>query len=454
VAALALVAAAVGALVLTGSTVIPAASTSNNPAGAAAVSAVQPVTHAELLCPAGAKGLGRRVYLGSLPGPALPTTGAVVIGTPPGTPAAVNRGSLVRLSLGRSVRIDANGGLAAGLFAARVAASKHALAAVPCAQPRARWWFTGAGATLDHASTLTIANVDASPAVVDIRLLGDQGQVRTLGTRGVTVAPGATRTIPLNDIAPRQDDFSVGVLASRGRVVAAVGDRYSRSATAPEGSGWLPAQSGPSRLRLMAGIPAGKGTRTVLLANPGQRQALVSLRVSWRHGSFVPSGLEQLSVGPGSTVSVPVPKGPATGEPSAVRVQATSPVLATVRTAGRDSSYAPAVPALTGPAVAPVITNGTSSTVQVTAGRLPGRVDLVAYTATGRSVARRTLTLAPTSTRVWAPPGKAGYVVVDPRSGTAFAAMTYRTRHGGAASLPLDEPPVVLHRPVVTPALR
>ena len=67
------------------------------------------------------------------------------------------RGEVV--DLGRATVLEGTGPAAAGSFATREDRSGRALAVTGCVSPRARWWFAGAGAALDHESVLSLTNV-------------------------------------------------------------------------------------------------------------------------------------------------------------------------------------------------------------------------------------------------------------------------------------------------------
>jgi hypothetical protein len=68
--------------------------------------------------------------------------------------------------------------VALGAFAGQESRTKHGLAWLPCPEPRARWWFVGAGAaTVTHDTVLSINNPRSGQAVVDVALNGTTRQV-------------------------------------------------------------------------------------------------------------------------------------------------------------------------------------------------------------------------------------------------------------------------------------
>jgi len=227
-----------------------------------------------------------------------------------------------------------------------------------CPSPASTWWFTGAGATLDHSSELVLSNLDPGPAVMDIRVFGPDGEIETIGTRGITVPPEEQTTVALTDVAPQGNDLAVSVVSSRGRLVAAVSDTFAPGFVASPGDEWIPAQVSPSRMMRLAGLPGKADGHTLVLANPSDLEALVDVGVSGETGSFTPTEGAQVGVPPGSVVSTDLTK-TIGGRASAVTLRSTVPVTATVRSVvGAASAYAGSVHWLTGPAIAPVVASG------------------------------------------------------------------------------------------------
>jgi hypothetical protein len=384
----------------------------------------------------------------------LGAEGELEVGPPDGStsPLRLERGALETVEEGPAV-ISARGDVAAGLFGSRSVPTGRALAVGQCVAPQASWWFTGAGAALDHTSVLSLTNVDPGPAVLDIRVLSEDGEVDTVATRGVTIAPGETRRVPLADIAPQNEEVAVAVDASRGRVAATVSDRFAPRAGGPEGTEWLTAVPEPARVLRLAGIPARAAGRSIVLANPSELEALVDLEVSGARGRFVPTGAETVTVPPGSVRVVDATDLLPSGEASALRVEAQVPVLASVRSVqGADLSYAGPVSVLTDPAAAPVVA-GAETSVAVTAGTGGAEVRVAALTSDGREVEEQRVVVDPAATRAWRAPKGADYLVVTPLEGNVHGAATY-AGPSGVGSVPLVSLPVRLIQPEVVPGPR
>ena len=363
------------------------------------------------------------------------------------------RGQMSEVRADPAPELDARGQVAAGLFGFRTDTVDTASGVAACAAPRAEWWFAGAGAGLDHASQLALANVDPGPAVVDIRVHGQDGLIDTVGTRGITIAPGTTRFIPLSDVAPQNDEVAVHVKASRGRVAATMSDRFARRAAGAMGFEWLPASPQPARRVLLTGLPAKADARTLLVANPSDSEALVELEVSGSRGRYVPTGFETLSVAPGAVRVIDVSDMLTGKEATAVRLTSQVPIVGSLRSVrGSDSSYAGAAQTLTGPAAVPV-PSGTVTTVQLTAGADGATAQMAGFDAKGGQTGKDMVSVDPSATATWAPPKRTAYVVVTPAKGKVAGAATYAGGQGVAA-LPLQSLPLRVDVPSVVPGPR
>lgn len=351
--------------------------------------------------------------------------------------------------------LRAEGPVAAGTATWQVdrGSTDPTLAVQECSSPAAEWWFTGAGAGLDHQSTLVMTNTDPGRAVVDVTLRGPAGELLDAeSVRGLTVQPGETVTVDMLEVAPQNEELNVAVSASRGRVVAAVADRYAEGAGEPVGTEWLPAAgSAPAREVVLSGVPALAQSRTLVVANPsGTRQALVDVLVAGPDGAFAPTEGDQVSVPPGSVATTELAVGLGS-DATAVLLRSNVPVTGAVRaTLGSDGTYAGAVSPLAGPAAAPL--DGPGASVQLTAGDAAATARVTGLTEDGEEVGSKDLKAPPRATVAWRPPGAADYVVVEPGRGQVSGAVVL-SGAGGVSTVPLRDLPVTLLRPGVVPAL-
>jgi len=297
-----------------------------------------------------------------------------------------------------------------------------------------------------------MANVDPGPAVVDVVVQGPEGTAQDVGTRGITLAPGEVRTIDLVDVAPQSDELGVTVDASRGRVVAGLADGFASRPGAEPGREWIPGQQEAARTLRLAPLPQDADKRTLVVANPTDREALVEVQVSGASGAFVPTGLEAVRVPAESVATQDL--GDAVGKESAALVlRSPVPVTATVRsTKGGDVSYAGAVPVLDGPAAA-ALEKGAAAEVLVIAGDQAAKAAVTAYSSSGGKVDSTSLEVSAKATAAWKPKGNAAYVVVTPAQGRVWGGVSV-AGDAGISQMALRSLPVSLEQPVVVPVVR
>ncbi len=297
--------------------------------------------------------LRTRVSAGVAPGPpgaggadarALARSGAPV-------PLALTGTGQVAVGLaqqldGDALLVRARGAVAGGLEVEQVtrgsSGSQRGLAATRCEAPLTDGWWLGGATTVGDSTTLLLTNPDDAPAVVDVAVQTASGRVDARPGRGIAVGPHARTAVPLDRLAPDRDLLAVHVRAVQGRFAAGV--RHARfDGRVPRGSDWVPPAGTPSRTVVVAGLPAGPGRRTVLVANPGTEDTVVSLQLATSDGLVTPSGLEAVPVPAGLVVAQELTEQLA-GTPASVRVVSEGgPVLASGLVV--DAQYArPGVP--------------------------------------------------------------------------------------------------------------
>lgn len=312
--------------------------------------------------------------------------------------------------------------LAPGLVAARSGTAP--LAAVDCPAPSAELWFTGVGAGARHSSVLELVNATAGPAVADVQVLDGTGLVDAPDLRGVLVPGGETRRLVLAQLIPRTGDLALRVTTSRGRLTAAVEDTEDRLGSSTPTTDWLGSQAAPAATSTLLGITGGAGRRTLVLANPGDDELRVAVKVVTADSVFAPKGLREVRVAPRSTTRVGLTDELRTAVADGaygLQVGATGPVTATLRSVVDDdlSVSAPA-DVVTARTVA-VVPEGRKQ-LQLADASGVGVVTVVARDADGQEVARE---------KVETTPG-AGGVIDLPRSAVHLEVVPQRTSIRGA----------------------
>ena len=220
---------------------------------------------------------------------------------------------------------------------------------------------------------LKIVNPDASEAAIDLTLYGAEGEIQSLGARGITLAAYEERAIALSVLTKKATPVGVSFQASRGI-----------TQTQSSGTAAGPSQLGTSHL--LPGIPAGATSSVVVLANPGETRITANLTAYGTTPAYHPQGGENISVPPHASVSVSL-ENALLGEASAIQVNSDAPVMAGMAfTLGDSAQVAPVAAGTSLGAFTPA-----GGTLQLTN---PGELDMQAtVTATGADGAEERTTV-------------------------------------------------------------
>lgn len=370
--------------------------------------------------------------------PLLAATGVAGVplrATPPAASAVAPTGAVV----------SAAGSLAAGAAGAEVStygsARTSGIAVSGCAAPQAQWWFNGVDTSVGSTTRLQLSNPGAGIAVVDVAIFGPRGLIPAPGAQGVALAPGARRALDLAGFAPGRAALAVHVTAVRGTIAAAVSTSRLEGLT-PTGTDWVPPSTGPGATVVVGAGVAGATQQRLVVVNPGQRQQLVAVRLLDASGAFVPSGLPNLQVPPGSVVVRDL-RTVTHSRASAVELSAATPVtgaiVSEVSGASRDFAVSGVSEVLTGPAVVPAVDGARLAMALTATTPTPEPVTIEAFDRAGARVSVVRLLAAGSATTSWSLPRSSGasYVVVTAAGrGSVQAVVTY-TGAAGAAQLPV-----------------
>ncbi|WP_375002815.1 DUF5719 family protein [Aeromicrobium sp. CTD01-1L150] len=308
-------------------------------------------------------------------------------------------------------------------------------------------WFTGLGSTTQHGSILVLTNLADVPAVVDLRLWGQDGEIDAVDSEGVVVEPRSTRRLRVADLAAGEEDVAVALQRRRGALSAVVDDG------SPHGRSLVPAAASPSSRVQIGTLPASGAARVLRLVNPTDSTARVAVAARGTEGTFVPEGLDEVEVGAGQTSVVELPA--ALGEtPVSLELSASARITGDVQTVGRDdAAVTPTVQPWSGPAVVPLRLGGPElDSVVLTAPSAEARVSVEAFDEQGQSVAETRVEVGEGSS-VEADLGDvlqaddAAYLVLRSEGGVLGTANY--SAAGGLAALPLTAAPVTAQGPAV-----
>jgi hypothetical protein len=360
-----------------------------------------------------------------------------------------------------SVTVVGQGRVAVGAFAAQESVSDDrqvsGLEVSACQQPADSWWFNAVDTSVGSTARLVLSNPTPAVAVVDLKFYGPDGVVDAVGARGIPVAPRSRQSLNLAKFAPSLAALTLHVSAERGRVAAAVG--VSRiTGTTPSGDDWISPGLAPSTHLVVNPGESGPGEQSLVVTNPGRRDALVQVRVLDESGPFTPTSLKDLRIKPGRSKGVDITD--ITTNASAA-LSVTSSVEVTAATVSErprsplDFTVTTSSPSLTDPAVVPIFT-GTTPTLGFTTVHEGGaRLVLKAYDGRGAPLGAETVNVRASSTALSERllPGEAAYIVVTVRDGTGVHGVVTYHNGAGLASMPIVSGEWTISRPAVRPAL-
>ncbi len=406
------------------------------------------------------------------------TVAAVTLGRPDDQPGRLSGagldGSATELSieaLGRGDRISgvrtpvvltADGVMATRSVGAVLTSAESGtdagLAAAPCLTPATSAWFSGLGAEESDRTELILTNPDDTQAQVDLKFYGSQGRVVVPGSPGLVVDAHASRTVSLSSIVEVTGPLGLSVEASQGRV-SAVARRLQSKDLDPAGVDWAVPTAGPSTTVLIPAVPGDAGARRLVVTNPSEDRATVSVSVLGLQGAYVPTGADRLEVPAESSTVVSLDQAMA-GEAGSVMLTSDRPVTAAVVSnsqvegASTDVAVQSGASPLVGSGVSAIATSsGTDSELVVSnAGADDVSLDFEVLSYDGVSLRKDALVLVPgsTATRRLKAEGPAYVVVSVPRGASVIGGIVL-TGNGediaGLATLPLVSPDLAARAP-------
>jgi hypothetical protein len=208
-----------------------------------------------------------------------------------------------------SVAITADGtissSLAAGVTVETTQGRYRALAGGACLPPATDWWFAGGNGKLGFTDRLILANAGSTDADVGVTLWTAKGIVNAPRLASIRVPASSRVPVGIFKVAPDIPTVAMHVHADSGAVTAAIIDRRSHGIDS-NGGDLVPSTLPPSRHLVVPGFPATAGPRSLVVVNPGESDATVTVRVATPNGEFTPSSLRDFVARAGRTTTVDV----------------------------------------------------------------------------------------------------------------------------------------------------
>ncbi|MEW2418788.1 DUF5719 family protein [Streptomyces sp. NPDC046866] len=177
------------------------------------------------------------------------------------------------------------------------------LLGVGCTAPGTDFWFPGASTAKGREDYVHLTNPDDTAAVIDIKLFGPDGAVKSEAGTGenIRIDPRSTKAVSLASLTPgaQLPDVTAHVTTRAGRVGASV-----QVGEEGVGADWLPASADPAGSLVLPGIPADATSVRLVAFAPGEEDADLAVKLAGPNGSISPAGNEQLHVKAGMTAAL------------------------------------------------------------------------------------------------------------------------------------------------------
>lgn len=300
------------------------------------------------------------------------------------------RGALVGIA-----RAGLAPGFSGGQLSVQTSGVSRAMTGVHCADVGSQKWFVGGGATNGQRTFLFLSNAENRRATVDVDFYGPNGPIDTPSSRGIVVAARSTRSVAIDRLVPGVARLAMRVSVTSGRLGLAIRSS-DRRGSVPLGSDFIPESVAPAQTVVIPALPAGAGTRSLLIVAPGNEDADVQIKVIGADGTFSPSGASRVTVGARSVRRVDL-SAILSRESSGLLIQSDRPVTAGVnvrlkprRDGSTDYAWSAATPAISTIAVEPVSRrgNGFNAILIASAPQGAGQLELT-YTSLGGAVRKR-----------------------------------------------------------------
>jgi hypothetical protein len=344
------------------------------------------------------------------------------------------------------------------------------LRAAPCLAPGTLHWFSGLGVTDDDSTDLILINPDDAQAQVDLRFYGPSGRLVVPGSADLEI--GAHKTLPVSlstRVQQAEGPISVAVQASQGRVTA-VAERVQTDQGKPAGIDWQVPSASPSTTVVIPAIPGDPGPRQLVVTNPGESRASVSVQVLGFQGPYEPSGTGSLVVEPEGTTTVSLEGREGLDDaPASIKLTSNVPVtgaiVSTSQRGGAASDLAvqsAAVP-LIGTGVSAVATSDISDSqlasqlIVSNAAEADVQITFEVLSYDGVTLRTGDIVLGPnsTATRRLNSPARSYVIVEVPNGSSVFGGLILtqpdRRDVAGLATIPLGSPDLASRAPATRP---
>lgn len=359
--------------------------------------------------------------------------------------------------------VRATGGLAPGLVAERASAitegPARSLSTVTCTPAGASAWFVGASTLSKHQSRLVLTNPEGTPASVGLEFWDSDGAVEVPNTDEIEVPARSVRIISLDGLVPDRKRIGLGVEVSTGQVAAAL----HMAEISGRGADWLDPLVSPARRLVLPAIAAEADDRKLFLMAPGDRDAIVKVRMLGQDNEFAPAGADVVELRAGQVKELNL-NAADPGRALTAVINADVPVVAAIRTVATvgsapEQAWTGPAAELTGPTTIADGRGGSAGRTRLLLAAPAGDVTLTLTLHVGKAEPKtRTVKVAAGRTLVLDPGGKGVNrytVTLAPTSGSGpvHIARMLRIDDAGWTVTALDSARLTVQLPAVVPDL-
>lgn len=220
-----------------------------------------------------------------------------------------------------------------------------------CVGPVTSQWFVGASADVTTKGRLVVINSGLSDSIVDIQSFSENGkqQLQTINVKAKNYSVVAVDSFAPGDkalallVEPQSGRVNSFMLDEQGQGLRSIGGDLINSVSSASKSITIPAIPTQKPLR---GQTISQG-HTIRVLAPGQVDADITVEVLSTDGVFIPVGLNSRLISAGQVTEFAL-KPEASSEAFAIRINATEPIVAAVKTritASGKSDYVWSTPA-------------------------------------------------------------------------------------------------------------
>jgi len=296
-------------------------------------------------------------------------------------------------SRGNPILVDSN----AGISLSSSSLPGSGIAVVPCSPGSPDEWFVGGSGGLTSKGTLYLANSGLSESTVDIYAFTSKV---ALAVHSVKVKANSAATLPLDALAPGEENMALHIITRTGRISSFVLDQRAKGLHAL-GLDFVKPSATPAKDLFISALYPHNGDKSSVVNSlrllvPGALDATLRVEAISADGKFIPVGFDGLSVKHGQVVTIPLKNLTTTG-PFGLHIQSDQPIVASALTTIGSSDFAWAAPS---PALADTSMNFGGATPVICALGTEIRFTLSGKYSNGKSFSQ---TITGSDIAIWAP---------------------------------------------------